>query len=247
MPRVLVAGGTGVLGRYLVEALILGGHTVRVLSRGGPEDNPWPEAEWAHADLATGTGVAEAAGGADVVVHAATTSAFTPYGVDLRTALLPSPDVDVDGTSRLIEAAHSAGVPRLVYVSIVGIERLPLQYYRYKLHAEELVTASELDWAILRATQFHSLIDSMLQAAASLPLMGLPTNLRFQPLDPAEVAGWLRNAIQDGATGRLPDVGGPEVLSLGELAAIWLKARGEKRRLIHLPVPGKMAHAFREG
>ncbi len=167
--------------------------------------------------------------------------------MDLRTALLPSPAVDVDGTSRLIEAAHSAGVPRLVYVSIVGIEHIPLEYYRFKVHAEELVTASQLDWAILRATQFHQLIDSMLRAAARVPVMVIPTDLQFQPIDPSEVAVWLRDAIEKGASGMLPEVGGPEVRSLGELAEIWLQARGREQRILHLPMPGKAAEAFRQG
>ncbi len=68
----------------------------------------------------------------------------------------------VQGTHNLLAAARAAGAPHLVYVSIVGVDRVPVPYYRIKLEVEQLVEASCLPWTVLRATQFHDLVASAL-------------------------------------------------------------------------------------
>src|SRR2546429_5743133 len=87
------------------------------------------------ADLLTGAGLAEALDGTDVIVHCATDGRH-----------------DVDATRNLIAAASGQ---HLVYVSIVGIDRIPFPYYRLKLACERLVEECGLPWTTLRATQFH--------------------------------------------------------------------------------------------
>jgi len=86
-----------------------------------------------------------------------------------------------------------------------------------------------------------------LQAPSRLPVFLLPTDLKFQPIDPGEVAARLAECVADGPGGRLNDIGGPEVLALGDLAQAWLAARGERRRVLHLPLPGGFAAALRQG
>ena len=234
MPRVLVTGGTGVLGRALVGPLTEAGYTVRVMSRHGPKADRMPQSEWAQADLATGAGVREAVADTQIVIHAAT---------------LPSPGgtVDVSGTGLLLEAARAVGVAQCCYISIVGIERTPFFYYRHKLKAEALVRESGVPWTILRATQFHALIDRMLRAAVRGPLLLLATDFQFQPIDVREVAGRMVASLAAGPGGQLGDIGGPQVLRLGEMARLWRDARGQRRPIIHLPLPGKTAAAFRHG
>jgi uncharacterized protein YbjT (DUF2867 family) len=156
--------------------------------------------------------------------------------------------VDVDGTRRLAEAARAAGTAHLVYVSIVGIDQVPFAYYRSKLAAEQIVAASGVPHSILRATQFHSFIDTMTAGAARVPLiLPLPTTFRFQSVDTGEAAERFVRAVQDGPGGRLPDFGGPEVLTWGEMAAAWKNARGVRGPTVHLPLPGPLAAAFRAG
>ena len=155
--------------------------------------------------------------------------------------------MDVAGTRRLIGAATSAGRPRFFYVSIVGVDRIPFGYYRAKLAAEKLVEESPLPWSILRAAQFHTLIDMFLSMLVRLPLAVLPTDFKFQPVDTGEVADCIVEHVAKEGTGRLPDVGGPEVRSLGDLAHAWLRARGRRAALIPLPLPGKTAGGFRRG
>src|SRR5215210_2773888 len=139
-PQVLVTGGTGVLGRRVVELLGSAAVETRVLShRGVPGTTP--------GDLSTGEGLDEAVRGIDTIVHCAT----SPFRRAHR--------VDVEGTRRLLEAAARAGVSHLVYISIVGIDLAEsYPYYRVKLDAERVVEGSPLPYTILRATQFYDLV-----------------------------------------------------------------------------------------
>ena len=233
--KILLTGGTGGLGRKLVRAAEAAGHTVRIASRRArPHDAPAGR-EWARMDVETGEGLADALAGADAVIHAAS---------DPRRHAA----VDVQGTRRLAQAARAAGTPHLVYVSIVGIADIPFAYYRAKLEAERIVAASGVPHSILRATQFHSLVDGMLAGFARVPLvLPLPAKFRFQAVETGEAADRLVRAAQAGPGGRLPDFGGPEVLTLGEMAEPWKQARGVRKPALNLPLPGALAAAFRAG
>jgi uncharacterized protein YbjT (DUF2867 family) len=191
--------------------------------------------EWAQADLATGAGLAQALAGVDTVAHAASSPFKQTWAID------------VEGTRRLLAAARDAGVTHVAYISIVGIQHMAYNYYRAKLAAEALVREAGLPWTILRATQFHTLIDMFLRQADRLPLFLLPTDFQFQPIDTGEAAARFAAALAAGPGGRLPDIGGPEVLTLGGMAKSWLEARGKSRQVIHLPLPGAFAAALRQG
>jgi uncharacterized protein YbjT (DUF2867 family) len=189
--------------------------------------------EWAQVDLEGSDGLAEALARVDGVIHAAS-------HVSKR-------QVDVDGTGRLLEEAQRAGVEQFVYISIVGIDQIDFGYYKNKLAAERLIQASGLPWTILRATQFHSFADQILRALTWLPLAFIPKNWGFQSIAEADVADQLLAAVQGGPVGRLPDIGGPEVLSADEMARTWLAIQGKRRAIIHLPVPGGLSAGFRRG
>ncbi|HKQ54225.1 MAG TPA: hypothetical protein VJT74_17745, partial [Pyrinomonadaceae bacterium] len=129
------------------------------------------------------------------------------------------------------------------------IDRIPFSYYRRKLAAEKIIESSGLPHTTLRATQFHSLVASLIKAFARVPLlMPLPTEVKFQSVDAGEVAARLAECLVDGPAGRVTDFGGPEVLTLGRMAQTWMEVKGVRgKRIVRLPVPGKMAQAFREG
>ncbi len=151
------------------------------------------------------------------------------------------------GTRRLVDAARRAGDQHLVYVSIVGVDRIPLAYYRAKVEAEREVALSGLPWTTLRATQFHEFTAGLLERLTRLPIVPAPHRWRFQPVDVGEVADRLVAAVGAGPAGRLPDVGGPDVLSVVELARAYLAATGRRRPVVRLPVPGGFSAALREG
>jgi uncharacterized protein YbjT (DUF2867 family) len=224
------------LGQAVAARLAQAGYTVRVMSRRPRREGTLPEAEWAKADLETGAGLGEALAEVDTVVHGATRP--TPAGVK---------KVDIAGTHRLLEAAQAADASHLLYVSIVGIEHFPYFYYRAKLKAEEEVRAGGVPWTILRATQFHPFLDVLLRPVMRLPVALLPTDFRFQTIDVGEAAARIAELVAAGPSGQAPDLGGPEVLTLGEMAHAWQEARGLHRRVLHLPVPGRIAAGFRAG
>jgi uncharacterized protein YbjT (DUF2867 family) len=231
--RVLVTGSTGGLGREILSVPRSGGIVLRALTRrepGGAAD-----VEWARADLATGEGLSQAVAGVNAIIHAAT---------DSRNA----DSVDVRGTRLLVAAAALAGVRHLVYVSIVGVGQIPIAYYSRKLAVEELVTAGGLPYSILRATQFHSLVNAFVARASRVPfIMPLPTKFIFQNVAAADVARRLWQCLAEGPRGRLPDMVGPEMMTLGGAAAVWREVRGVRKPIVHLPIPGAVAAAFRAG
>jgi hypothetical protein len=193
--------------------------------------------EWAQANLRTGVGVSEAVVGVDVVVHAASDPAHAR-------------EVDVLGTEKLMAAAQSAGVGHFVYISIVGIDRVPFYYYRHKLAAEAVIERGKVPWSTLRVSQFHSFIDRLLQPLkriAWLPVFPLPTDFQSQPIDEGEVADRFVEVVGARPGARLPDIAGPVALRLGDMAKLWLASQGLARPLWRLPIPGAVADGFRRG
>lgn len=171
--------------------------------------------------------------GIDVVVHAASDPKHTEA-------------VDVEGTRKFIAAAREARIRHLIYVSIVGIDRIPFPYYQGKLAAEKVIAESGLSFTILRATQFHSFIDFLLNAANRFPfVLPLPTGFHVQSVATEEVADRLLRAIHQGPHGMLRDFAGPEAMTLGRAASEWKAARHLGKVIIPVPVPGSVASAFR--
>ncbi|MGC4894314.1 SDR family oxidoreductase [Micromonospora sp. DT31] len=230
--RVLVTGATGRLGRVVVPRLRDEGFTVRALSRRPRTGDP---VQWRAGDLATGQGLAEAVDGVDAVLHLASSP-------NRRTH-----QVDVLGTRRLVVAAGHAGVRHLVNVSIVGVDRVPLSYYRHKLAAEQVVAAGPVPWSVLRATQFPEFLDELLAGAGRLgPVVGDRAVLA-QPVDPGEVAERLAVLLLAGPSQRVEDFGGPQVLRFDEAARTWLAARRSRRPLVPIRVPGRLGRELRAG
>ncbi|MTD53552.1 SDR family oxidoreductase [Amycolatopsis pithecellobii] len=223
---ILVTGGTGTLGRVVAARLLGNGREVRVLSRRpAPAGTPYA---WRTGDLKTGAGIAHAAQGVDTIAHCATGS----LGAG-----------DVAATRTLVDAVRGA---HLVYISIVGIDKIPFPYYKAKLATERLIENSGLPWTILRATQFHDLVAALTRVQASLPIT-FTLKGRFQPVDVREVADRLVELALGHPASRVPDMGGPEVRDSRDLARACLAAAGRKKPVVAISLPGKAARAFRAG
>jgi uncharacterized protein YbjT (DUF2867 family) len=226
---ILVTGGTGSLGRRVVDRLRSPGNEVRTLSRSARS------AGVVRGDLRTGEGLAEALKGVDVLIHCASSPRKTRQ-------------TDVEGTGRLLEAASRAGVSHAVFISIVGVDRNPyFPYYRAKFEAERIVERSPVPWTILRATQFHEFVLKQIRLLERIPIMMAPKGFLLQPMDIGEVADRLVELSLLEPAGRVPDIGGPEVRTFPDLARSYLKTTGRHRRLVEVPVPGKAASALRKG
>jgi uncharacterized protein YbjT (DUF2867 family) len=234
MVQTLVTGATGTLGTALRARLLNAGHTVRAASRSPPAETDG-EVEWVALDLVADDEIASVLADVDVVIHAAT----APQG--------DTQAVDVDGTDRLLEAATNAAVDHFVYPSIVGIDDIPFSYYQQKRATEALVEDSPVPTTIVRATQFHAFVADLLDSLSILPVWPLPTTMQVQPVDASEVAETIVDQATLPASGRSDPIGGPEVLSVGELARAYRAARGMRRPILRIPFPGGTTAAFRDG
>jgi uncharacterized protein YbjT (DUF2867 family) len=234
---ILVTGGTGTLGRLVVTRLRDAGREVRVLSRrsGSTTDG----VEHVTGDLATGEGIDAAVDGAEIIVHCAGSSKG-----------------DGEKAINLVRAASAAGPRHLVYISVVGADRIPVVsgvdramfgYFAAKRAAEETVAGSGLPWTTLRATQFHDLALTTVRQMAKMPVVPVPSGVRFQPIDTAEVADRLVELTLGPPAGLVPDVAGPHAYAMRELVRSYLRARGKHRPLLPIHAPGQAARAVRDG
>ncbi|TFD60271.1 SDR family oxidoreductase [Cryobacterium suzukii] len=223
MNTVLLTGGTGTLGRAVAPRVVAEGHDLRILSRTASADSTR-----FLGDLATGAGLDRALRGVDTIIHCAT----NPRRGDRNL------------TQRLIDCAVRAEKPaHLIYISIVGVDQIPLGYYREKLATEQAIAASRLGYTVLRATQFHNLIWSIFRAQRRIPVVLAPS-IRLQPIDVRDVATRLVAHVATGPAGQTPDIGGPEIFSAQRLA---LATLGSRRAILPLRLPGKTFSAFRAG
>ncbi|MFB9513071.1 SDR family oxidoreductase [Streptomyces purpureus] len=221
MSTILVTGGTGTLGRLTTVRLRAEGHEVRVLSR---------HAETYPVDLRTGDGLDAALDGVDTVVHCAS-----------------APRGDERAARQLVAAARRAGVGHLVYISIVGVDRVPLGYYGAKRAVERLVEESGLGFTLLRTTQFHDLVLRLLRGMARSPLMPVPAGVPVQPVEAEEVAARLSELAMGPPAGRVPEMGGPQILTFHDLAELYLWASGRSRVRVPFTLPGATFTALRRG
>jgi len=228
---VAVVGGTGTLGAPVVRELLARGAGVRVLSRN--RTNVPDGAEHRRVDLSTGEGLPATLAGADTVIDAANSTKAAE-------------DVLVAGTRRLLEAEAAAGVGHHVAISIIGIDQVPMKYYRAKLAQEEAIESGSIPFSILRASQFPQLLDQAFAVAARFGVR--PTGAaKVQPIDPTVVAARLADAALTGPAGRLPDIAGPKAQTLSELSRAWADARGKHRLPLRVPSWGRMGKALAVG
>lgn len=236
-PKILVTGGTGTLGRLLVPRLLAAGREVRILSR--TDQKASDGIDYVAGDLATGEGVEAAVAGVHTVVHLAGTAKG-----------------DEDKARNLVTAAKCAGVQHLVYISVVGADRIPIVsgldramfgYFAAKLAAERIVAESGIPWTTLRATQFHDLFLTTATQMAKLPVIPVPSGVHFQPVDADEVAARLAELTLGEPAGLVADIAGPRVYPMADLIRGYLQACGKRRLMIPMRVPGKAAAALRSG
>jgi len=225
--RIAVVGATGTAGVPIAAALEDAGHEIRRLSRRS-ETHP--------VDLRTGAGLDAALTGCETVIDASNVAGRTKEA----RALL------VEGNRRLLAAEARAGVSHHVCLSIVGIERVPIGYYRVKLEQERVVREAGIPWSVVRSTQFHQLLDwafGALARARVLPAAQAP----LQPVDPVEVASAVAMVTSGEPLNGTTTVAGPRPEQIAELARTWKVARGRPAILLPVPLLGKAGSGLRAG
>lgn len=209
--RVAVAGGTGLVGQYTVEALEQAGNDAVVLARSR------------RVDLATGEGLDEALAGVEAVVDVTNTP---------ETDAAAAREFFGTTTGQLLAAEQRAGVGHHVLLSIVGIDRVEGNgHYAGKLHQEELLESGPVPYTILRATQFFEFAAMVVGWMRQDDVATVPP-LLVQPVAASDVGQVLAEVATGPPQGRAPELTGPETQDFVDMARRTLAARGESTRLI---------------
>ncbi|MCM3659395.1 NAD-dependent epimerase/dehydratase family protein [Georgenia satyanarayanai] len=222
--KIAVAGGTGVVGRHVVEAVSAAGHEPVVVARSRG------------VDLTSGAGLDDVLDGVGAVVDVSNVTTLSRRSAER---------FFVRASGNLLAAGRRAGVQHHVLLSIVGVDRCPLGYYRAKLRQEEEVLSGPLPATVLRATQFHEFVDQTLSRVPG-PVAVVP-RMRMQPVAASEVAAHLVEVAAGEPQRRAADLAGPEVHEIVDLARQVTAARGLRRRVLPVRMPGGAGRAMTDG
>jgi uncharacterized protein YbjT (DUF2867 family) len=209
--KIVVIGGSGLIGTKLVGRLRQSGHEVVAAS---PSSG---------VDTITGEGLSEALAGAEVVVDVANSPSFEDNRV-----------LEFFETSgrNLLGAERAAGVGHHVALSVVGTDRLPENgYFRAKVAQENLIKASGIPYTILRSTQFFEFIGGIVEAGADGDVIRLSPAL-VQPIASDDVAATLADLAAGPPVNGTVEVAGPEPIALDKLAGEVMAANGDGRRVV---------------
>ena len=211
--KIVVIGGTGLIGSKTVAILRQRGHEVVAASPQGG------------VNTITGEGLKGALAGAQVVIDLANSPSFEDKAV-----------LEFFQTSErnLLPAEASAGVRHHVALSIVAIDRTDNGYFRAKVAQEKLIVASGIPYTIIRSTQFMEFLrGSPIQARMETELR-LPPVL-FQPIAADDVAGFVAETALAAPRNGVVEIAGPERAPFNEIIARYLKATGDKRDVVRDP------------
>jgi len=208
--KIAVAGATGRVGRHVVDVLTTRGHDVVAMSRAG------------RVDLITGAGLADALTDVEILVDTATSSS-----PDQQQAT----EFFTTAAAHLHAAGEKAGVQRIVEVSIINADRYSAGYSAAKVAHEQAMLAGPVPVSILRAAQFHELVDLLMMWGRQGEVVYVPT-MRFQPIAARTVAEALADlALAPGADGTIPEIAGPREESAADLARLLASRRGDPVRI----------------
>ena len=222
--RVAVAGGTGVVGCHVVEALSAAGHTPVTASRGRG------------VDLVTGRGLHQAVSGVDAVIDVSNI---------VTTSRAKSVEFFETATKNLLDAGLATGVGHHVVLSIVGVDRVRLGYFEGKLRQEQLALSGAVPATVLRATQFHEFPGQVLERVPG-PVAVVPRQL-IRPVAAAEVASELVSIAIGEPQGLAAEFAGPEEHQLVDLARRVMSKSGRRRPVIGVRMPGEGGRAMASG
>lgn len=240
--KVLVAGGSGLVGKAAIDHLVLNGHTVRLLSRHASNDvRGWAEGvEPFDGDLADPDTLLGAADGCGAVLHSAGIVAEHPPEVTFQ-------EVNVEGTRNLVREAARAGVGRFVYVSSLGADRGTSEYHQSKKAAEGVVR-SEFpgEWLVVRPGNVYgpgdevvSLLLKMVRTLPVLPVIGMGDQ-PFQPVWADDLGQALAKSVEKTTAGKqVLEIAGPDVTTVNDLLDLMQEITD--RTPVRIPIPEFLA------
>lgn len=209
--KIVIIGGTGLIGTQLVKNLSIQGHEVVAAAPSSGVNS------------LTGEGLEEVMEGADTVIDVSNSPSFESKAVL---------DFFTTSTKNLIASEKAAGVKNHVILSIVGIDRRGANdYFKAKLAQEDLVKASGLPYSILRSTQFFEFIGGIAESGLQDGELHVSPAL-FQPVASQDVVAALSGLAAASATNTTVEIAGPERMGMDELASRYLSLKGDSRKLV---------------
>ena len=239
--KVVVAGGTGFVGRYISRSLITAGHDVTVLSRSGNTARIWQlvGADSVAADVTRPESLEGKLAGMDAIVGVVQ---FPNYPAEVPRKGLTFDRYDRGSTENLIAEAHRAGVTHYVYISGAGADPdSPATWYRAKGRAEQALRASDLHHTILRPSWAYGPEDRALNKFVQIarfspivPRIGVRQQL-IQPVFIEDVGAAVARIFERDAWGRTFEIGGPDVMTMDGVIRTMLDVMGKHRLVIPVP------------
>jgi NADH dehydrogenase len=236
--KVIVAGGTGYVGRHVCAELADRGHDVTALAR-NPDDADLPAGvETAMGDVTAFDSIESHFEGMDAAINLVALSPLFKPPRGLTHDL-----VHTQGTQNVVDACERHDVPHLVQMSALGADPNGLtSYIRSKGEAEQIVQASALEWTIFRPSvifgeggEFVS-FTKQLTTPVVAPLPAGGTN-EFQPIWVEDFAPLMADAVEDEKhRGQVYEIGGPEVLTMREVTELAWAAEGKRPTMVTLPM-----------
>jgi len=240
--KIVVAGGTGLLGRAITTALLDAGHQVTATSRSNPASDPIDSrALWASADVTVPGTLPAAVQGADAVVDAVQ---FPNSPIENPRKGFTFERIDLGGTRNLVDAARAAGVRHFIGLSGVGASAdARYHWQRFKWEEEQYIAASGVPFTVFRPSWIYGERDVSLNRFLGftrfLPFVPVIGNgrARINPLYIGDLGAHVAAAVAKGnPTGQVFEIGGPETLTMDEVIRCALQVAGKRRFLLHNPV-----------
>jgi NADH dehydrogenase len=236
--NILVAGGTGFIGTNLVRELDDRGHDVTAMARDPDETDLPPEVDRARGDVTAYDSIEGAFEGQDVVVNLVSLSPlFKPTGGKSHT------EVHLGGTQNVVRAAEEHDVRKIVQMSGLGADpEGPTEFLRAKGRAEQVVEDSELAYTIFRPSTVFGEGGEFVPFTKLLTtpyVTALPGGGRtpFQPIWVGDLVPMLADGVNEDHDGETYELGGPEVLTLADVARLAYRAEGKSVTVLSLPMP----------
>lgn len=230
---ILITGATGTLGKEIIKQLIDTGQINVITTKA---DVSFAEGvNVIKADITDFKSLQTIVGAADIIVHCASNPADAKR-------------VDLEGTRNILAAINKKRFKHFIYVSIAGVDKSQYPYYVVKREVEKIIEAEGIPFTVLRATQFHDFVlYRMIKPFDNEQGLTIPAGLKFQSIDVTEVAGKVRHLIEAGPNNEIITIGGPEILTIEEMASVYLNILGRADSFKTQMMPGERFEMLRSG
>ncbi|UJR12671.1 hypothetical protein I4U23_016845 [Adineta vaga] len=243
MVKVLIVGGTGPVGQA-ISKIFLSNQTPFLIGSRNPKainnDNVGSQltSNWIYMDLKKNEGINKSIDDdVDTILYLASLPEETINGQP----------IDITLTKNLLDSIPKKNIKHFIYISIVGIDKMSFSYYKGKLECERLIKESGIPYTILRATQFHDLVEYMGNCLVNYPRDIASKAAKIQPIQTDAVAMELAKIVKESPLNSTYDIGGRKIYTMREIADSLLEVHHEKKPAIDMPMIDEILNDFAEG